>query len=180
MPSGFGLLLIFGIGVTTGLRCMTAPAVVAWAAHLGWINLSGSPLAFMSSVWAVALFTLSALTEYVVDQLPSTPPRTSARGLTVRIVMGMLTGACLGLGEGALLWVAALIGAIGAVAGAFGGYQARVRLVRGLHVPDAAVAIPEDLVAVGLGLLCCFEIPKLHAAVATVLVPVLAHMQSRA
>jgi uncharacterized membrane protein len=155
MPSGFGILLVFGIGVTAGLRTMTAPAVVAWAAHLGWINLSGSPLAFMGSTLAVALLTLGALTEYVVDQLPSTPARTTAGPLTIRIVMGLLTGACLGVGAGASPWVGALIGAIGAVAGAFGGYQARVKLVRGLHVPDAAVAIPEDLVAIGLGLLCC-------------------------
>jgi uncharacterized membrane protein len=155
MPSRFGILLVFGIGVTAGLRTMTAPAVVAWAAHLGWINLSGSPLAFMGSTLAVALFTLGALTEYVVDQLPSTPARTTPGPLTIRIVMGLLTGACLGVGEGASPWVGALIGAIGAVAGAFGGYQARVKLVRGLHVPDAAVAIPEDLLAIGLGLLCC-------------------------
>jgi len=40
MNSGFALLLVFGIGVVTGLRSMTAPAVVAWAAHLGWINRS--------------------------------------------------------------------------------------------------------------------------------------------
>jgi uncharacterized membrane protein len=169
MPSGFGLLLVFGIGVTAGLRTMTAPAVVAWAVHLGWINLSGSPLAFVGSVWVVALFTLGAFTEYVIDQLPSTPGRTTAGPLTARIVMGLFTGACLGTGEGASAWVGALIGAAGAIAGAFGGYQARVRLVRGLHVPDAAVAIPEDLVAVGLGLLCCFEIPRLHAALANVL-----------
>ena len=176
MPSGLGLLLVFGIGVTAGLRTMTAPAVVAWAAHLGWIHLSGSPLAFMGSVWAVALWTFLALAEAVVDQLPSTAARTTAAPLITRIIMGMLTGACLGAGEGALLSVAALLGAIGAVAGTFGGYQASVRLVRLLHVPDAAVAIPEDLVAVGLGLLCCFQIPKLHPALAAVL----AHLQSRA
>jgi uncharacterized membrane protein len=45
-----------------------------------------------------------------------------------------------------------LIGAIGAIAGGFGGYQARVGLVQGL-TPDIAVAIPEDLIAIGLGLL---------------------------
>jgi len=169
MPSGFGLLLAFGIGVTAGLRCMTAPAVVAWAVHLGWINLSGSRLAFMGSVWAVALFTLLALTEYVVDQLPSTAARTTAGPLTARIVVGLLTGACLATGEGAALWVGAVIGALGAVAGAFGGYQARVRLVRGLRVPDAVVAIPEDLVAVGLGLLCCCQVLKLHTALVNAL-----------
>ncbi len=153
MNSGFALLLVFGIGVVTGLRSMTAPAVVAWAARLGWISLHGSPLAFMGSAWAVGIFTLGALGEFVADQLPTTPPRTAALGLTARIVIGLLTGACLGVAGGASYWLGALIGAIGAIAGAFGGYQARVRLVRGLHVPDAAVAIPEDLVAIGLGLL---------------------------
>jgi uncharacterized membrane protein len=147
------LLLAFGIGVVTGLRSMTAPAVVAWAAYLGWINLSGSHLAFMGSIWAVAIFTLGALGEYVADQLPNTPARTAPVGLSARIVMGLLTGACLGIAGGASLWLAALAGAIGAIAGAFGGYQARTGLVRALHVPDIAVAIPEDLVAIGLGLL---------------------------
>jgi uncharacterized membrane protein len=153
MNSGFAMLLVFGIGVVTGLRSMTAPAVVAWAAHLGWINLSGSPLAFMGSAWAVGIFTVGALGEFVGDQLPTTPARTAAVGLTARIVIGLLTGACLGIAGGASYWLGALIGAIGAIAGAFGGYQARVRLVRSLHVPDAAIAIPEDLVAIGLGLL---------------------------
>jgi uncharacterized membrane protein len=153
MNSGFGLLLALGIGVVVGLRSMTAPAVVAWAAHMGWISLSGSPLAFMGSVWAVAIFTLSGLAEFVADQLPTTPARTTAVPLTARVVMGLLTGACLGAAGGVPLWLGALIGAIGAIAGAFCGYQARVRLVRALHVPDIAIAIPEDLVAIGLGLL---------------------------
>jgi uncharacterized membrane protein len=67
--------------------------------------------------------------------------------------MGSLAGACLGTAGGASLWLGTLIGAIGAIAGGFGGYQARVGLVQGLHVPDIAIAIPEDLIAIGLGLL---------------------------
>jgi uncharacterized membrane protein len=42
---------------------------------------------------------------------------------------------------------------IGAVIGTFGGYQLRTRLVRGLKVKDIFIAIPEDLVAIGLGYL---------------------------
>jgi uncharacterized membrane protein len=151
MNSGLALLLAFGIGVVAGLRSMTAPAIVAWAAHLGWINLSGSRLAFMGSAWAVGIFSLGALGEFVADQLPTTPARTTAVPLAARIVMGSLTGACLGIAGGASLWFGALIGAVGAIAGAFGGYQARVRLVRALHAPDLAIAIPEDLIAIGLG-----------------------------
>jgi uncharacterized membrane protein len=152
MSSAFGLLLTFGIGFVAGLRTMTAPAVVAWAAHLGWIHLEGTRLGFMGSVWAVGIFTLGALGEFVADQLPSTPARTVPMQFGARIVMGLLTGACLGVAAGMSLWVGAIVGAIGAVAGTLGGYPARTGLVRGLQVPDVAVGIPEDLVAVGLGL----------------------------
>jgi uncharacterized membrane protein len=153
MSTGFVLLLTFVIGVVTGLRSGTGPAVVAWAAHLGWINLSGSPLAFMGSALAVAIFTILAVFELVADQLPSTPARTAPAGLSARIVMGLLCGACLGIAGGASLWLGAIVAAIGAVAGTFGGYRARVGLVQAWHAPDFAVAVPEDLIAIGLGLL---------------------------
>jgi uncharacterized membrane protein len=153
MNSGFAVLsLALGIGVVAGLRSLTAPAVVAWAAHIGWINLYGSFLAFMGSGWAVAIFSVLALVEFVADQLPTTPPRTAPIGLSARIVTGALTGACLAVAGGATLWVGAVAGAIGGIAGAFGGKRARVSLVRALRVPDFAIAIPEDLIAIGLGL----------------------------
>jgi len=153
MGSGFVVFLALGIGIVAGLRSLTAPAVVAWAAHIGWINLHNSPLAFMGSVWAVTIFTVLALVEFVADQLPSTPARTAAVGLSARIVTGALTGACLAIAGGATSWLGALAGVAGGIAGAFGGYQARVGLVRALRVPDFAIAIPEDAVAIGFGLL---------------------------
>ena len=146
------LLLAVGIGFVAGLRSFTAPAVVAWAANLGWINLHNSPLAFMGSKWTVAIFTVLALVEFIGDQLPSTPARTGAMGLSARVVTGSLTGACLAVAGNSALWLGATVGAVGAIAGAFGGYQARVGLVRSLRVPDFVIAIPEDAVAIGLGL----------------------------
>ncbi len=152
MNVGPALLLAFGIGVVGGLRSLTAPAVVAWAAHIGWLNLHGSPLAFMGSVWAVGAFTVLALVEFVTDQLPGTPSRTAPVGLSARVVTGALSGACLAVAGNAALWTGALAGALGGIAGAFGGYHARVGLVRALRVSDFVIAIPEDLVAIGLGL----------------------------
>jgi uncharacterized membrane protein len=146
------LLLAFGIGVVTGLRSLTAPAVVAWAACLGWINLHNSALAFMGSKWTVVIFTVLALVEFIGDQLPSTPPRTGAVGLSARIVTGALTGACLAAAGNARLWLGAIAGIVGAVVGAYGGYHARVGLVRALRVPDFVIALPEDAIAIGLGL----------------------------
>lgn len=146
-------LLLFAIGFVAGLRAMTAPAVVVWAAHLGWLNLHGSPLSFLGSTIAVAVFTLAALAEYVTDQLPSTPNRTAPFPLGARIVTGGLCGAAIAtVIQAPVIW-GIVIAAIGAVAGAFGGFHARRGLVRGLKVPDFVIATIEDLVAIGAALL---------------------------
>jgi uncharacterized membrane protein len=152
------LIVSFGLGFVAGLRSMTAPAVVAWASCIGWMNLSNSPLAFMGSRWAVALFTLGALGEYVVDLLPATPRRTAAFPLGARMVAGLVAGVSVAIAGGFLLWVGVLGGAAGAIAGTFGGYRARVGLARTLHVRDAVIAIPEDVIALGLGLLLAYTL----------------------
>jgi uncharacterized membrane protein len=143
------LLLAFAIGIIAGLRSLTAPAVVAWGANRGWINLHNTPLSFMGSIITVCIFTILAIVEFVTDQLPSTPARTKPRGLIARILLGGLSGAAIAL-AGAQSWVlGAVLGAAGGIVGAFAGYQARTGLVRALKVPDIVIAILEDLVAIG-------------------------------
>lgn len=144
------LIAAAGIGVVAGLRSMTAPAAVSWAVHLGWLNLDGCFLGFMGSPVVLAIFSLLALAEYVADKLPRTPSRTSVGPLIGRIVLGALSGACISVAAGQPLVLGAVLGGIGAVAGAFAGYEARRRLVSGLGVKDIIVAFPEDLVAVAL------------------------------
>ncbi|HSX73152.1 MAG TPA: DUF4126 domain-containing protein, partial [Shinella sp.] len=46
------------IGIVAGLRAMTAPAAVSWAAYLGWIDLTQSALAFMGYSWTPWIFSL--------------------------------------------------------------------------------------------------------------------------
>jgi uncharacterized membrane protein len=147
------IVLSPGIGFVAGLRGLTAPALVSWAAHLGWLRLEGTPLAFLGSTIAVAIFTVLALGEYVTDLLPKTPPRTAPPSLIARLVTGALSGACVGVSGGASLLLGAVLGAIGAVIGTFGGYKARTGLVKALNVKDIFIAIPEDLIAIGLGYL---------------------------
>src|SRR5215468_5162639 len=84
-----------GIGFAAGLRSLTPPAVVAWAAHFGWLNLSQSPFAFMGSIVSVVIFSLLAVGELIADLLPQTGKRTAPVPLLARILMGGLCGACL-------------------------------------------------------------------------------------
>src|ERR1700730_8666999 len=148
MAPFYVLLLAFAIGIIAGLRSLTAPAVVAWAAHRGWLNLHGASLSFMGSTAAVTIFTILALVELVADQLPSTPARTKPPGLIARIVLGGLSGAAVAVAGGQSLTIGSILGAAGGVIGAFAGYQVRTGLVRALKVPDIVIAVLEDLVAV--------------------------------
>jgi uncharacterized membrane protein len=147
------LLLCFLLGWVAGLRSLTAPAVVCWAAHLGWLNFTDTKLAFMGRPATMAFFTLLAVIELVADKLPRTPPRTAPTGLIARIVFGGLCGAALALSAGALPTIAAIVGIAGALWGAFAGYNVRHALVLRAHLPDYAVALVEDVIAIGGGFL---------------------------
>lgn len=151
-PLALVVLATFGIGVVAGLRSLTAPAIAAWAAHLKWLNLQGTPFVFMASSVAVAIFVLLAIVELVADKLPSTPSRTAPPGLIARILLGGLSGAVIAAAASMAFALGAVLGAIGGVAGAFAGYQVRTRLVKALKVPDFVIAIVEDVVAIGGGL----------------------------
>lgn len=154
MTDSLVLVLALLIGVIAGLRSLTAPAVVAWAAHLGWIHLASTPLAFLGSMAAVAIFSLLALAELVADKLPKTPSRTAPVGLIARIVLGGLSGAALYLSTSNQgLWPGVILGVIGSLIGAYGGYQARTRTVKALGAPDFVIAVLEDAVAIGGALL---------------------------
>ncbi len=136
--------------MVAGLRSLTAPAAVSWAARLGWLDLHGSALSFMGSLPAVILFSVLASAEYVADLLPTTPRRTAPGPLIARIVMGGLSGASLCASAGRSVILGAGLGGLGAVAGAFAGYEARTRLVQALGVKDRVIALAEDLLAIVL------------------------------
>ena len=151
----FFLVLLFAllIGVVAGLRALTAPAVVAWAGALGWINLDGTWAQWVAHPITVAVLTVLALGELVTDQLPSTPSRRVPMQFGARLATGGFSGAV--LATGAVLdpttWViVASIGAalIGAVAGTLGGAEARKRLVEANGGHDLPVALVEDAIAI--------------------------------
>jgi uncharacterized membrane protein len=135
------------IGVVAGLRAMTAPAAVAWGAHLGLIPLQGTPLAWVGGSIATWLFTALAVLELVGDQLPQTPSRKVPVQFGTRVVSGAFCGAAIGMTANA--WIGgAVAGAIGAVIGTLGGAEIRAQLARTFG-KDLPAALIEDVVAIG-------------------------------
>lgn len=156
MNTGLVLALAVAIGFVAGLRSLTAPAAVSWAAYAGRLDLQGTALAFMGAPATVAILSLLALAEFVGDLLPRTPNRTSPGPLVARFVTGGLSGACLCVAAHQSALAGAILGGIGGVIGAFAGYEVRRRLVQGLKVKDVVIAISEDLVAIGLACAIAF------------------------
>jgi uncharacterized membrane protein len=89
--------------------------------------------------------------ELVADKLPFIPPRIQAGPLGIRIIFGAMCGAAVCISAGGSLILGAVLGGIGGVAGAFAGYNYRRQFSS--RLPDLPLALLEDLVAVGGGLL---------------------------
>ena len=139
-------LLALLIGVVAGLRTMTAPAAVSWAAYVGWLPLQNTPLAFLGYVAAPYIFTVLAIGELIGDQLPKTPSRKVPVQFGARIVSGALCGAAIGA-AGGMLAGGLVAGIVGAVFGTLGGAEARGRLARAFG-RDMPAALIEDVFAV--------------------------------
>ena len=151
MTHALVLLLALLIGMVAGLRAFTAPAVLAWAAMLHWINLSGTWASWMGHWATVAVLTVLAVGELISDKMPTLPSRKSAPQFLTRLASGAFSGAVLGTAWG-YRWGSLGAGLIGAVLGTLGGYAARTRLVASNGGRDRPVALGEDIFAAAFGI----------------------------
>ncbi|BBX37847.1 integral membrane protein [Mycolicibacterium mageritense DSM 44476 = CIP 104973] len=141
------LLLALLIGVVAGLRALTPPAVVAWAAALDWINLDGTWASWLDHPITVTVLTVLLVVELVTDQLPATPSRKTPVQFIARLATGAFAGAVIGTAWG-YTFGGLGAGIVGAVLGTLGGYEARKRLVEANGGHDLPVALVEDAIAV--------------------------------
>lgn len=141
------LVLSLLIGVIAGLRAMTAPAAISWAARLGWLDLAATPLAFLGYAYTPWIFTMLALGELVTDQLPTTPSRTVPVQFGTRILVGALCGGSISASGGALV-LGLIAGIAGAAVGTLGGRAFRGRLAAAFG-NDHPAALVEDAIAIG-------------------------------
>ncbi|MEE9243913.1 MAG: DUF4126 family protein [Mycobacterium sp.] len=149
------LLLALMIGVVAGLRAMTAPAVVAWGAMFGWIDVADKWSEWMAHPITVTVLTILLLGELVTDQLPKTPSRKVPPQFAARLITGGFAGAVIG---SAFFHTFSATGAgvIGAVLGTLGGAALRSRAATANDGNDRRGAFGEDVLALGGGFLVAF------------------------
>src|SRR3954468_13325056 len=149
------MALAIGIGAVAGLRSMTAPAAVTWAAHERWISSPGRRFRFLRRNSAASVISALALGELIADKLPFTPNRTAPSALAARILSGAACAAALSASYGSekkYVATTAVVGGLAAVTGAFIGMTARRKLQQKLQVSDTAIAVAEDALAIGSGI----------------------------
>lgn len=143
------LALAAGIGAISGLRTFTPPAMVG---HLKTVPRLPRKWRFLRTSRAAKLAAALAVSELAGDKLPSMPSRLQVGALLARGSSGAACGAALSTRRGArgrTIAAGALLGGVAAIAAAFAGHHLRRRLSRALNVPDPAIAVLEDVVAIG-------------------------------
>ena len=135
-------LLAFAIGIVAGLRALSAPAAVSWAARLGYLDLSRTWLSFLGYAVTPWLLSALALGELVTDLLPKVPERRAPGPFFFRLGSGAFCGAAIGAESGS--WFPGFVaGALGAAVGTLAGSAFRRWLAGRLH-QDRPAALLED------------------------------------
>jgi uncharacterized membrane protein len=152
--------MILLLGVVTGMRSMTAMAVLCWAAWLQMIPEHGWAL-WIAYLATTIVFTAFALGEYVADTLPKTANRTSVGPAIARVVIGGLVGALVANAITEPLAGGVIFGAFGALIGTWGSFWVRMSLDR-VTKHDLPVALVESASAIFLAMLA---IVRLHGGI---------------
>jgi uncharacterized membrane protein len=141
------LIAIPMLGFATGLRSMTPMAVLCWFAYAGQLSADWAP--WISHLSLAIVFTILAAGELIADKMPWIPNRVSPAPLMWRIVLGGFVGAIAATSMQGPGLEGVLLGIVGALIGAFGGYMLRRDLVQNLDCKDWHLAIAEDIIAIG-------------------------------
>lgn len=141
------------MGVVAGMRSMAAPAMMGRLAHSGDFPVSHSEISFFNCPKAAYTMMVLAAGEAIADKLPFMPKRTKSWSLVGRMLSGALSGAAVCSARKKSVAAGAALGAAAAVGATFAAHKLRERAVEGLHIPDAAIAVVEDVIAAGCGTL---------------------------
>jgi len=149
------LIAIPVLGFATGLRSMTPVALLCWFAYGSQLSADWAP--WIGRLSVAIVLTVLALGELAADKTSRIPDRVSPAPLAWRLVLGGFVGAVAATSMQGPGLEGVVLGVIGALIGAFGGYMLRRDLVQKLDCKDWQVAVAEDVVAI-LASVCALRI----------------------
>jgi uncharacterized membrane protein len=129
------------LGAASGLRSQMGVAAIA-------VRSDPSLPPIVRQPWTRRVLVAAAVGELIADKLPNTPSRLEPQGIVGRLVLGGLAAGLFAQTRRAPWLPAAGMGAVSAIVAAKIGHDLRAQLAK--QVPDPAVAVAEDAVALGL------------------------------
>jgi uncharacterized membrane protein len=143
---------VLGMGVLAGMRSSSAPVITSHIlSHHHSKKLEKTPLSFMHSQGVANVLKVFALSELVMDKLPSTPNRIKPPVVAIRCLSGALAGASIYKASGGNAITGAWLGASVALASTFGSFYLRKETVKKTHLFDPVVGAIEDALVIGAG-----------------------------
>ncbi|HEY0245848.1 MAG TPA: DUF4126 family protein [Mucilaginibacter sp.] len=143
---------VMGIGALAGFRSTAAPVITSHIlSHHHSKSLESSPLSFMQSETVSKALKVIALSEIVMDKLPSTPNRIKASVIGARCLSGALAGASIYKASGGNAIAGVLLGATAAFASTFGSFYLRIGATKKSKLFDPVVGAIEDALVIGAG-----------------------------
>jgi uncharacterized membrane protein len=151
------------MGAVAGMRSLSSPAIVSQFARSGLLPVRNSRIAFLDRPATSKAVAIAAAAELIADKLPFTPKRTKTPSLIFRAVSGGFSGAAICSAKKRSVIAGILIGAAGAVGAAYGLYELRRWAGKRLDVPDPVIALAEDALVAGCGVLAFSVLRKAEA-----------------
>ena len=134
-----------GLAAIAGLRSMAAPALLSRALRRGDVGgLQDTPFAALGRPKVSTTLQLLMVGEMIADKAPFVPSRTSAPGLSSRVLSGALVGSALFVAGKRHPIPGASLGALSAVAAAYVGEKLWVKGAEKLGVPQQILGLLED------------------------------------
>lgn len=145
------LAVAFALGVVSGMRSFLAIAVTAvtlW--RRPELPPPIGPAIWLAMPPIAVVLALCAIGELVADKFPRIGPRIAIGPLVARMITGALSGAAAAQVAHVDGWKGGLIGAVGAIVGAFTFYHLRQWVDRVTGSRDPYVGAAEDVVALAI------------------------------
>ncbi len=141
------------MGAVAGLRSMSSPAIVSQFVRSGLLPTGHSRISFLDRPATAKALAVLAVGELVADKLPFMPRRTKAPAVAARALSGGFSGGAIASSNRKSVFAGAMLGAAAAVGATYGAYALRRQAAQKFHLADPVVAIIEDVLVAGCGML---------------------------
>ena len=140
------------IGTAAGMRSQAPGAMLALKHDNAPLTAGWRRWPILRNTWGRRMLVANGVGEGLVDKLPGLPPRTDPGPFFCRLLFGGLSGAAIG-SEGVGQWSIVrglLLGMVGAGIWTVGATRIRASAGEMTGLPDAAVAVAEDVAAISI------------------------------